>query len=147
MSGATRAARPAPVSEHLLVCGAGQERARCVRLEVEHAPPVAAAADARRRRVRRGRVRRGRSSCRKRVRCTTAACAASADAAAAAVNGISHRSSCALQARAPRAPATADASGASVQLSLLQGDGALEVGIGASTHAREVGCRVLYVCF
>ena len=44
-------------------------------------------------------------------------CAASEDAAAAAVTCISHRSSCAPQARAPRAPATADASVASVQLS------------------------------
>jgi hypothetical protein len=48
-----------------------------------------------------------------------AACAASEDATAAAVNGISRRGSCAPQARAPRAPATADTSGASVQLSLL----------------------------
>ena len=72
-------------------------------------------------------------------------CAASEDAAAAAVTCISHRSSCAPQARAPRAPATADASGASVQLSLLHGDGALEADIGASTHDGAVGCRVLYV--
>jgi hypothetical protein len=46
---------------------------------------------------------------------------------AAAANGTSHRGSCALQARAPRAPATADPSGASVQLSLLKGDGCAQV--------------------